>query len=104
MTHNYLIKQLLVRIGLSDPSCDGTDLFPNAAERYAERNRLVLELLGAAMALGMNAGVAFDPNTPTWPVVYVDLPTGQVSWHVAPYVGKYDGHTTALKYDRCRAY
>jgi hypothetical protein len=44
-------------------------------------------------------------------IVYVDLPDGQVSWHIhdselylfahlPPYVGEYDGHTTELKYRR----
>lgn len=48
-------------------------------------------------------------------VLYADLPTGQVSWHieddhlflfdfVAPYEGEFDGHTTTEKYQRLVRY
>lgn len=55
-----------------------------------------------------------DKDAPDWPVVYVELPTGQASWHVAvedfwlfegvPKVEGYlwDGHDTAEKYGRVR--
>jgi hypothetical protein len=55
-----------------------------------------------------------DPAAPDWPVVIVELPTGQVSWHINPadmglfaHVGPkphvsrgWDGHTTDEKYAR----
>jgi hypothetical protein len=56
-----------------------------------------------------------DPNEPDWPVLFVTLPTGQVSWHVSPddldlfdhvTVGHatWDGHSTDEKNDRIRRY
>lgn len=52
-----------------------------------------------------------DPDAPGWPVLYVTLPTGQVSWHIAPgdldllhHVpagqATWDGHDTTEKYRR----
>jgi hypothetical protein len=54
-----------------------------------------------------------DPSAgPDWRVVYVDLPTGQASWHISPAdwdlfgfvpqgdAGIWDGHTTVEKYKR----
>jgi hypothetical protein len=37
-----------------------------------------------------------------WPVLYIDLPSGQVSWHMPAYRGRWDGHSTEAKYDRIR--
>lgn len=79
---------------------------------YTERARLVALLA----ALYPSALCANDPNAPAWWVVYIDGPTGQMSWHIAvedlslfdhvqrvdaghPAVW-YDGHTTALKHSR----
>lgn len=53
-----------------------------------------------------------DPNAPGWPILYVSLPTGQVSWHIAEsdmdlfthvrtdLLETWDGHTTEEKYQR----
>ena len=84
---------------------------------YAVRNPLILEALGLAARLGLPCGIGFDPaEGPDWPVVYIELPivvgdpasgirrVGQVSWHLPVHGVPYDGHTTAQKYDRCRAY
>lgn len=80
---------------------------------YRERNRVV-----AALAKHYPAGTARNPIDgwePEWfNVVYIDLPTGQVSWHFhdrdAPlfaflpaYAGKWDGHNTKEKYRRVDA-
>jgi hypothetical protein len=57
-----------------------------------------------------------DPSEPDWPVVYMNAPTGQLSWHISPsdvhlfaHVVKvepgavrWDGHTTPEKYERIR--
>lgn len=55
-----------------------------------------------------------DPEYPDWPVVYVELPTGQASWHISPddwwifacvprkHGAPWDGHTTEDKYQRIR--
>jgi len=71
---------------------------------YEIRERLVWQALDQALKAGLSAGVAFDPGEPNWPVVYLDLPTGQVSWHQPMYGRGWDGHTTDEKYRRIDAY
>ena len=82
-------------------------------EVYRERNRLV-----AALAKIYPSGVALT-DIPDWDpcwhhCVYIDLPTGQASWHfhdrdtdlfinLPPYDGEWDGHTTKEKYSRLAA-
>ena len=55
-------------------------------EIYAERNQLVACFARACHLLGMRAWLGTDPiaaEDPEWgPVVFVELPTGQVSWHI----------------------
>lgn len=79
-------------------------------ELYRERAQLV-----AALSKVFPASVDRDPAEPEWFVVFIDLPTGQVSWHIAPadlplfdhlprYTGRvWDGHTTPEKYERLNA-
>lgn len=82
----------------------------NVNAAYGERNKLV-----AALANVFPAGIkttAIDGWDPAWHnCVYVDLPTGQVSWHyhdderplfdhLDPYPGSWDGHDTETKYAR----
>ena len=80
---------------------------------YEERNRVV-----AALARLFPSGVT-KTNIPGWDeewhgCVYIDLPTGQVSWHfhdtqtylfdgLPPYQGEWDGHDTPEKYRRVQA-
>ncbi|MEU5442778.1 MULTISPECIES: WDGH domain-containing protein [Streptomyces] len=78
---------------------------------YRERAHLVAHL---AAAYPSSIGYA-DPSEPEWAVVVVNLPTGQVTWHVAPsdmdlfeHVHRgaegWDGHTTEEKYARLDAH
>lgn len=82
----------------------------NAA--YRERSHLVAHLAASfPSAIGYH-----DPNEPDWAVVIVDLPTGQVSWHVSPHdmdlfeqtpraeINTWDGHGTEEKYARLDAH
>lgn len=74
---------------------------------YTERAHLT-----AALSKLFPASLEEDPNEPDWPVCLIDLPTGQVSWHVGPHdlhlfshlprnAGRtWDGHTTPEKYQR----
>jgi hypothetical protein len=74
---------------------------------YTERAYLVRFL-----ATKYNARFGVDPNEPDWPVIYIDTPTGQLSWHISPNDMhlfenishdanvKWDGHTTEEKYRR----
>lgn len=76
---------------------------------YSERNQVV-----AALAKLFPSGVLHDESDPEWWIVYIDLPTGQVSWHFQTselplldafpkYEGQWDGHTTGEKYARLAA-
>jgi hypothetical protein len=86
-------------------------------DAYLERNKCVVLIVKMALALGLKAGVAqHDPNDKEWEddwrtVVYIDLPSGQISWHfhdsqknllgrLPLYEGLWDGHSTELKYER----
>ena len=79
---------------------------------YRERAHLVAHLAAAyPSSIGYH-----DSAEPEWAVVIIDLPTGQVSWHVAPEdmdlfghvarsdVNTWDGHSTAEKYARLDAH
>ena len=80
---------------------------------YLERNRVV-----AALARLFPSGVtrtAIEGWSEDWHgCVYIDLPTGQVSWHfhdsqahlfdgLPQYAGTWDGHNTEEKYQRLAA-
>lgn len=82
------------------------------ASVYAERASVATALARCARAQGCPVGFAVDPKEPAWPVLFIELPTGQVSWHfseadrhllasdIGEYHGQWDGHTTEEKYDR----
>ncbi|MBO3751564.1 hypothetical protein J5X84_36290 [Streptosporangiaceae bacterium NEAU-GS5] len=87
----------------------------NAAEdtvrgAYRERSHLI-----AFLAALYPAVITYsDPANPTWPVIYLTTPEGQLSWHLAatdldlypgitivdPGTVTWDGHTTEEKYAR----
>ena len=67
---------------------------------YDVRYRLVFDAVPVALACGFAAGVRIDPSEPDWPVVYIELPTGQVSWHMPAHPVAWDGHDTDEKYRR----
>jgi hypothetical protein len=82
---------------------------------YTERNRLVVLLAHLALSKGWKAGRYWDAFAEVcWEnVVAIDLPTGQVSWHIGledcgpcgfaslpKYEGSWDGHTTDEKWER----
>lgn len=71
---------------------------------YDTRFRLVWQAVDHARAVGYSAGVRIDPTEPEWPVVYIELPTGQVSWHMPQHPETWDGHDTAEKYRRLREF
>ncbi len=82
---------------------------------YLERNRCVALIARMAIALGYDAGLA-KTDIPGWDpawhgCAYVDLPTGQASWHyhvssehlfadLPAYTKPWDNHTTVHKYRR----
>lgn len=82
---------------------------------YRERARLVAHLASLHPAV-----LAYsDLNEPDWPVLTIDAPTGQLSWHISPtdrdlfeHVplvdrhdprAQWDGHDTPTKYERLAA-
>jgi len=84
---------------------------------YHERNQCVAALVTMATMLGWRHGLGLhDESDASWDrewmhIVFIDLPTGQVSWHIhdrglpmfqhlKPYPGTWDGHTTDEKYQR----
>jgi hypothetical protein len=71
---------------------------------YDARYELVFRAVGLALASGLAAGIRDDPAEPGWPVVYIELPTGQVSWHMPQHPKEFDGHTTEEKYKRVREF
>jgi len=78
----------------------------DAAVNYPTRYALVIRAVGAALRLDIPAGFAYDPMVdPGYPIVaYIELPTGQVSWHMPEHPPAWDGHTNETKYQRCRDY
>jgi hypothetical protein len=73
-------------------------------EDYPVRYGYVLAAMALAETQGHSTGIRIDPAAPEWPVVYIELPTGQVSWHMPQHPVPWDGHDTAEKYRRCRAF
>lgn len=71
---------------------------------YAYRNICVMVAVSQAALCGMAAGYRIDPSEPEWPVALIELPTGQVSWHVPQFPVSWDGHDTEEKYRRVQAY
>lgn len=71
---------------------------------YDIRWGYVLQALRHARRLGFPCGFRPDPKDPEWCVAFIELPTGQVSWHMPPHPNPWDGHTTEEKYARIRAY
>lgn len=88
-----LLKYLLCQIQSADE-----------AKGYEMRAQLVWDTVSIAGKLGYKVGVRLDPAEPEWPVVFIELPTGQVSWHMQQYPTPWDGHTTEQKYERIRQF
>jgi hypothetical protein len=85
---------------------------------YRERQHLLAHLAASYPSVLVDGA---DREAPSWPVLFVKLPTGQVSWHIGPddrdlfphverAVGGmpgapiWDGHDTAEKYRRLDAH
>jgi hypothetical protein len=81
---------------------------------YASRAGLITVAQGVAWMLGYKTGYrcssaccAGEPmatNDQEWPVIYIDLPNGQVSWHMRAYPSGWDGHDAAVKSARIAAF
>ncbi len=90
-------------------------------EVYAERNQLIACFSRACQCLGYPAWLGWDQKAaedPEWgPVVFIQLPNGQVSWHIrydeTPMFSHlelgndhhgWDGHSNAEKFSRLMAW
>ena len=71
---------------------------------YGKRYGLILQAVIEAHKLGYAAGFRIDASEPEWPVAFIELPTGQVSWHLPQHEIPWDGHTTEAKYERIDKY
>lgn len=87
---------------------------PALSAAYRERARLVAFLAALYPAVIAHS----DPDAPGWPVITIDTPAGQMSWHLAPDDldlfpeslaprvhpedprAKWDGHSTDEKHER----
>ena len=78
-------------------------------DTYFDRNQAVQAMAKMARQLGMKVGLRQDIDEPGWPVLMIDLPTGQVGYHLPEdqvvgdwpeYDQEWDGHSLAEKRDR----
>jgi hypothetical protein len=101
-----------LREGWDKADAENEKLRAKADSIYSERNRLAVAFARMALAAGFKAGTGVDPDETKWPVVYVETPNGQVSWHIAShdadilsglpvYEGQWDGTYRARKADWC---
>lgn len=83
-----------------------TDQSSTLNDAYFDRNQAVLALAKLAKQQGYKVGIHKDPNEPDWPVLMIDLPTGQVGWHFPKteligvwenYDADWDGHNLEEK-------
>ena len=119
-TFIQMLEGMEIQEGGPDPSTLGDFEVMKAKKdkAYEERNRLVALVGRMALSMGMNVGITktdIEGWDPEWHhCIYIDLPTGQVSWHYhdehaqmfygfPPYSGAWDGHDTSEKYRRVDA-
>lgn len=74
------------------------------AGAYDIRNKLIFSAFAMASAIGLEVGIRHDPEEPEWPLIFIELPTGQVSWHVPQHINAWDNHSTEEKYIRVHDY
>ena len=92
-----LAKKLL-EIQLQDQEATSAKNSANVqAVHYENRAFFVYEAIALALQSGYKAGFRIDPKEPEWPVAFIELPTGQISYHLAQHNAAWDGHTTEQK-------
>ena len=78
-------------------------------DAYFDRNQAVMAMARMAQLQGRKVGILTDPDEPDWPVLMIDLPTGQIGYHLPrdevvgdwpEYDGVWDGHSLAEKRKR----
>lgn len=84
----------------------------NVEEVYEDRNLVVQLAAKLAIQCGYIVWWGVDPKEPDWPVLYIELPEGQLSWHlpkddIALLISnhrRWDGHTTKEKLNRIKQF
>lgn len=61
---------------------------------YEARNTSVYGALWMARRLKIPCGIRIDLAEPEWPVAFLELPTGQISYHLPQHVIPWDGDKT----------
>jgi hypothetical protein len=64
---------------------------------YNNRTFFTYQALAMAISCGYSAGIRIDSNEPEWPVAFIELPTGQISYHLEQHSTPWDSHTTEQK-------
>lgn len=95
--HRHHQRQRLLRLLPQIQAYDGS-------LQYEVRHVLILEALAAAAQAGYRTGYRIDPQEPEWPVAFIELPQGQISWHMPQFPEGWDGHTVDEKYERIRTF
>ena len=103
----------LSALGLSDRFGMSIAVFPEERfesvpdEAYFDRNQASQVIAKLALKLGYRAGIRNRDEE--WAILYVDMPTGQVSWHIPfrelvdglpDYADEWDGHNLQQKRER----
>ena len=83
-------------------------------QAYADRNLLVLLAADLAQDVGWRVGWKIDLDEPDWLLIFINLPTGQLSWHIPKddlpegifemFADEWDGHSTEEKNRRIMEY
>jgi hypothetical protein len=71
--------------------------YHDSKAQYDNRNLLVYEAIALAQRIGYDAGIRLDPKEPEWPVAFIELPTGQISYHVPQHILPWNNHTVEEK-------
>ena len=71
-----------------------------ADQEYERRYGLILDAVAEAHRAGLLAGFRCDTDEQEWPVAFIELPSGQVSWHLPQHLRPWDEHSTEEKYAR----
>ncbi len=71
-------------------------------DAYFDRNQAVMAMAKLAMLHGYTVGLHTDPDEPEWPVLMIELPEGQIGYHLPKneiigewpvYDKEWDGHS-----------
>lgn len=104
LTREAEMMTLEARDELTDQLTQMLAAIVEADQDYPARYLLVLTAVPLALCLGYPVGIRIDPDASQWPVIYIELPTGQVSWHMPQHESEWDGHTTEEKHARIAAF